>query len=171
MAAGVNASIRLTIDGYLQGSNDLGSPKMTLSGIDELLELTPGTGSTLQADLMFSDTRTLAASANEDIDLVGSLTTAFGATISAAELVLILVKAAPGNTNNVRVTRPASNGVPIFLAASDGRDVEPGEFFLFISRRGVGLTAGTVDLINIANSAGTTSVAYDILVFARSVAA
>lgn len=171
MAAGVNASIRLTIDGYLQGSNDLGSPKMTLSGINELLELSPGTGSTSQADLLFSDTRTLAASANEDIDLAGSLSTAFGATITAAEVVLVYIKAAAGNTNNVRVTRPASNGVPIFLAASDGLDVEPGDFFLRKSTRGIGVTAGTVDLINIANSSSGSTVTYDILVIARSVVA
>lgn len=171
MAAGVNASIRLIIDGYLQGANDLGSPKMTLTGVDELLELTPGTGSTEQADLLFSDTRTLAASANEDIDLAGSLSSAFGATITAAEVVLIYIKAHDGNTNSLNITRPASNGVPLFLAAGDGRAIKPGDYLLIIDTAGIAVTAATGDLVNIANSSSGSTVTYDILVIARSVVA
>jgi hypothetical protein len=144
---------------------------MTLTGINEELNLTPGTGSTSQADLLFSDTRTLGASATEDIDLAGALATAFGATITAAEIVLLYVKASAGNTNNVNVTRPASNGVPLFLAASDGRAIKPGDYMLIIDTAGIGVTAATADLITITNSAGTTSVTYDILVIARSVVA
>ena len=171
MPAGVTAQVRLSIAASLAGSNDLGTPKLKIDDILESLELSPGTNTTGKADVLFSDTRTLAASANEDIDLAGALSSAFGATITAAEVVLIFIRAADGNTNNVNVTRPASNGVPIFLAAGDGRAVEPGEYFLFQSRRGVGITGGTVDLINIANSAGSTSVTYDILVIGRTVAA
>jgi hypothetical protein len=171
MAAGVNAQVRLQIEAALSGTNDLGTPKLKINDIVESLELSPGTGSLSEANLMFSDTRTLAASGTEDLDLAGVLATAFGATITAAEVVLIYVKASAANTNNVNVTRPASNGVPIFLAAGDGRAVEPGDYFLFVSTRGVTVTAATGDLITLTNSAAGSSVTYDILIIARTVAA
>ena len=114
---------------------------------------------------------TLAASANEDIDLAGALSSAFGATITAAELVALYVGAAEGNTNDVNVTRPAANGVPLFLAAGDGVGVKPGNFHLFVDEAGTAVTAATGDLINIANSGAGTGVTYDIVVIARSVAA
>src|SRR5262245_32188080 len=69
-----------------------------------------GTGAN-QADRYFADTRPLAASGTEDLDLVGSLTNLRG-TVTFAKLKAILVIADAGNTNNVQVTRPASNGVP-----------------------------------------------------------
>ena len=169
---GVTAEIALTIDASLTGSNDLGSPKLKLNRISEILQFTEGTDTVGKANILFSDTRTLAASANEDIDLAGVLTNAFGVTITAGEIVAIYIKAASGNTNNVNVTRPASNGFAgPFLAAGDGVSVKPGEYALLASRSGWAVTAGTGDLLNIANSAGSTSVTYDLVVIGRTVAA
>ena len=169
--AGVRGDIRFTMNLTQVGSNDIGSPKMAVN-IEKLLTLLEGTAATNQANLFFSDTRTLAASANEDIDLAGALTSAFGATITAAEIVGIFIAAASGNTNNVNVTRPASNGfIGPFLAAGDGVSVRPGEWLPLISQSGWAVTAGTGDLLNIANSAGSTSVTYDIVVIGRTVAA
>jgi len=171
MPAGVTAQVRLSIAASLTGSNDLGSPKLKLDDIVESLELTPGTDSTGKADLLFSDTRTLAASGTEDLDLAGVLANAFGATITAAEVVLVFIRAAEGNTNNVNVTQPAANGAPIFLAAGDGVAVKPGEYFLFQSRSGAAVTAGTGDLLTVTNSGAGAAVDYDIVVIGRSVAA
>jgi hypothetical protein len=133
------------------------------------LDLATGTGAN-QADLLWHDQRTIAASSNEDLDLAGVLADAFGTTLTFVELKLLLVVAAAGNTNNVRVTRPASNGVPLFLAASDGIDVRPGGMFLFSSpvNGGVTVTASTGDLINIANSSSGTSVTYDVVIIGAS---
>jgi hypothetical protein len=168
--SGVQANIALSIDATLIGSGDLGNPKQRVT-IEELLALSAGTDAIDKANILFQDTRTIAASGNEDIDLAGALSDAFGASIAGAELVLLYVKAHSGNTNNVNVTRPASNGVPIFLAAGDGRAVKPGNFLLITDESGIGITAATADLINIANSGGTTGVTYDILVIGRTVAA
>ena len=169
--AGVRGDIALRIDLTHYGTADLGTPKMRAS-VDKVLSLVEGTDATNKANLLFSDTRTLAASANENIDLAGSLADAFGATITAAEVVAIYIAAKSTNTNSVNVTRPASNGFAgPFLAASDGISIKPGEYALFVSQSGWAVTAGTGDLINIANSAGSTSVDYDIIVVARTVAA
>jgi len=169
--AGVRGDIAVTLDLTDTGSADLGAPKMRVS-IGKELSLVPGTDATNKADILFSDQRTLAASANEDLDLAGVLASAFGSTITAAEIVAIFVSAASGNTNNVNVTRPASNGFAgPFLAASDGISVKPGEFALLASQSGWPVTAATGDLLNIANSAGSTSVTYDIVIVGRTVAA
>lgn len=129
------------------------------------------TGTTAdKADLMFSDTRTIAASANEDLDLAGSLAGQLGGTLTFVKLKALLIVAATGNTNNVRVTRPASNGVPLFLAASDGIDVLPGGTFLWVAPNlaAVTVTAATGDLINVANSSSGTSVTYDVVIIGTS---
>lgn len=123
-----------------------------------------------QADLVFTDTRTIAASGNEDLDLAGSLVDAYGTTLTFARLKVLLVVAAAANANNVRVTRPASNGVPIFLAASDGLDVRPGGFAFLAApdATAYAVTAGTGDLINVANSSSGTSVTYDVVLIGAS---
>jgi len=172
MTAGVTARISVELAASLTGSNDLGTPKLKLADIAKVLELAPGTAATDEANILFSDTRTIAASGNEDIDLAGSLSSAFGATITAAEIVAIYIAAASGNTNNVQVTRPASNGfIGPFLAAGDGVAIKPGEYQLLVSGSGWAVTAGTGDLINIANSSSGTGVTYDLVIIGRTTAA
>lgn len=169
--AGVRGGIAFSLDLTQVGTNDLGSPKLGVD-VSKLLTLIEGTAATNQANLLFSDTRTLSASATEDLDLSGVLTSAFGATITAAEIVLIYVAAASGNTNNVNVTRPASNGfIGPFLAAGDGLAVRPGEYVPLVSQSGWAVTAGTGDLLTITNSGSGTSVTYDIVIVGRTVAA
>lgn len=169
--AGVRGDIRFNMALTHVGANDIGSPKMPVS-VDRMLSLVAGTDGTNKANILFSDRRTLAASANEDIDVAGALTDAFGSTIAAAEVVAIFVSAASGNTNAVNVTRPASNGFAgPFAAAGDGISIKPGEWQPFVSQSGWAVTAATGDLINIANSGAGTPVTYDIVIVGRTVAA
>jgi hypothetical protein len=168
--AGVTATLSVGVKAKQTGTADLGTPNI-LVDIAKELEFSPGTAAVGQANVLFSDTRTLAASASEDLDLAGVLADALGATIAAAEVVAIYFAAASGNTNDVQVTRPASNGVPLFIAAGDGLALGPGDFVLLTNRKGVGVTAATADLIHVANSAGTTGVTYDVVILGRTVAA
>ncbi|MGJ0508929.1 MAG: hypothetical protein ACR652_17735 [Methylocystis sp.] len=167
---GVNATITLDISAKQSGSGDLGTPQV-LVDIAKSMEFSPGTAAVGQANVLFSDTRVLAASASENLDLAGALTDALGATIAAAEIVAVYVAAAAGNTNDVQVTRPAANGVPLFLAAGDGFALGPGDFTVRTYRNGVAVTAATGDLITITNGGAGTSVTYDIVVIGRTVAA
>lgn len=169
--AGVRGELGFHLSLTQVGSNDLGSPNLKLD-IAKTLTLLEGTDATNKADLFFSDTRTLVASATEDLDLAGSLTSAFGATITAAEIVAIYIAAASANVNNVNVTRPAANGfIGPFLAAGDGVAVKPGEWIALVSQSGWAVTAATGDLLTITNSAGSTPVTYDVVLVARTVAA
>lgn len=169
--AGVRGDIALRINLTQSGTGDLGTPKMRATA-DKILSLSEGTDATNKANIMFADTRTVALSANENIDLSGALSDAFGASIVAAEIVAIYIAAAAANANNVQVTRPASNGfIGPFMATGDGVSIKPGEYALFVSQSGWAVTAATGDLLNIANSGAGTSVQYDIIVVGRTVAA
>lgn len=167
--AGVTASIELNIKAKQTGTADLGSPQFTAL-LEKILEFSPGTAAVGQANVLFSDERTLAASASEDLDVAGVLADALGSTIAAAEVVAIAIVAAAANTNDVQLTRPA-NGVPSFLAASDGVAIGPGDIFLLTNRKGIAVAAGTGDLIHVANGAAGTSVTYQIVIIGRTVAA
>ena len=164
-----NTSISLNVSGILTKALDLGEGQAPFP-LSAVLNLLSGTGAG-QADLVFADQRTLNASANENLDFAGGLTDAFGASITMARLKALIVYAAPGNTNDVNVIRPASNGVPWALAAGDGVNVAPNEFKVLVCRgdaTGIVVTAGTGDLINFANSGAGTPVTYTVIAIGAS---
>lgn len=164
----LTASFRAEISGLQTKVGDHGTANFGYS-VTSSLTYTDGTGAA-QVDRIFSDQRTLAASASEDIDLAGALTDIYGATATFARIKAVIVKASSSNTNNVNVTRPASNGVPLFMAAGDGIALRPGFAFAWGGQdtTGVAVTGGTGDLLTITNSAAGTSVTYDICVIGTS---
>src|SRR5688572_23001841 len=114
----LTSSIRIIVSATESLSLDLGTRTAPIQ-LARAISLATGTGNG-QADLIFSDQRTLGISATEDLDVFASLTGAFGNTLSFARIKALVVYAATGNTNNVNVIRPAAASAPIFLAASDG---------------------------------------------------
>lgn len=168
MATTLKSIITAKIESTYRNVLDLGTPTDAFTKTLKI-ELANGTGANSN-DLMFHDQRTLNASATEDLDLAGVLASPFGATLTFVELRAVLITAASGNTNNVNVTRPASNGVPLFLAASDGIAVQPGGAFLWTCPADgkVTVTAATGDLLTITNSAGSTPVTYDVVILGVS---
>lgn len=150
-----------------QGSTDLSALTDAVDYIKRT-DLATGTAAA-QADLIWHDRVTLGASGTADLDLAASLVDAFGTTLTFVKLKAIIVVAAAANTNNVNVTRPASNGVPLFLAAGDGVPVLPGGEFKWVAPgAGVTVTAASGDLLTFTNSAGTTGVTYDVFLIGTS---
>ncbi|MEU1554002.1 hypothetical protein ABZ517_14955 [Streptomyces scabiei] len=164
----LSTNMRLDLKSTLSSALDLVTSRAPLD-YSAVIDLASGTGAN-QADRIFADTRTLAASATEDLDLAGVLSDPLGASLTFARIKAVLIRAAAGNTNSVNVTRPASNGVPLFLAAGDGLSVRPGGLFLWVApdATGVAVTAGTGDLLTLTNSAGSTSVTYDVIIIGAS---
>lgn len=123
-----------------------------------------------QADLGWADTRSLVGSATEDIDVAGVLTAGLGGTITMAKLCLVYVITDPANLNDLIVSRPASNGVPIFSAAGDAVIMKPGDVFVRggTSLAGIAVTAGTGDLITFTNAAPTNTISYSVALVGRS---
>jgi hypothetical protein len=164
----LTSEISLRIKARQTGSNDFGGPDFT-PVIEALYQLSSGTGAN-QADILFADTRTLAASATEDLDLAGVLADALGTTIAAAELVAIYISAAAANTNNV-IVGDATAPIPLFGGTNPTFSVKPGGVFFVIAPNAAGLLtvgAGSTDDLKIANSSSGTSVTYTIVVLARS---
>lgn len=167
---GVAASIDVHLQAKQTGAADLGTPAM-LVDVRKAIEFAAGTANINQSNVLFSDQRTLGASATENLDLAGVLADALGATIAAAEVVAIYIAAAQSNTNDLQLTRPASNGLPAFLAAGDGLAIGPGDVVLITNRKGIAVTAGTGDLLTLTNGGAGTPVTYDIVILGRTVAA
>lgn len=152
----------------LEGTGDLDQRTSKLAAPAEIQLLIGTTAS--KADKAFADTRTLAASANEDLDLAGSLLDPFGATLTFVKVKGIYVRAAVGNTNSVILKPASSNGfLGPFGAATHTLTIPPnGYVCLCAPVAGWTVTAGTGDKINLANSAGSTTVTYDIVIIGTS---
>ena len=163
LTAKITAAVRAT----KTGSADLPTVNAAYNEKAEL-SLTNGTGSG-QADLIWSDTRTLAASATENLDLAGGLTDEFRTALTFVEVVAVYVKAASANTNDVLFGGAASNGFSTpFGDASDVVKIKPGGVLLLTNPVGYGVTASTGDILKMANSSSGSSVTYDIIVVGRS---
>jgi hypothetical protein len=125
-----------------------------------------------QADKIYAPPSiVLAPSAGLDIDLAGALLDPFGVALVMVKLKAIALRAAVGNTNNVNVSRPAANGVPWLLAASDAFALGPGGIFLFVNPGLAGIAsvvAATADILRLDNSGAGTSVTVDLVLIGTS---
>lgn len=154
----------LKIAATLTNALDLSTPEDALSR-DYTLNLGDGNGAN-QANQVFHDQRTLAASASEELDLSGGLTNGLGQSVTFTKLKLLLIKAAAGNTNDVLVGGASLNGfIAPFGDATDVIKVKPGGTLLLVApdANGYAVTAGTADLLKIANSGAGSGVTYDIV--------
>lgn len=168
MAAGVTADLSAQLQGVYTGANDLGTVSFSFNkrGLNRLTE---GTAAN-KADKLFADTRTLSASATENLDLAGTLTDPFGATLTFATVKAIYIQASSSNTNNVCVGGAGSNTFAgPFDDATDKVCVKPGGVLL-ITAPGTGwtVTASTGDILLVANSGSGTSVTYDVVIIGTS---
>jgi hypothetical protein len=165
----LTTNIAMGASALLTGSSDLGPSRATQSlhyGRDWASGVLAS-----QADVVWGDTRTLAASATEDLDLAGVLVGALGATVTFARVKFIMVTADAANTNNVVVGGAATNTwVGPFGAATHTLAVQPGGFYAEAAPGATAwpVTATTADLLKVANSAGGTAVTYSIILIGAS---
>jgi hypothetical protein len=163
--------IRLSIQANYTAALDLATGSVPLDKTYETV-LATGTGAG-QADKIFHDTRTLSASATEDLDLAGVLTDAFGAALTFVKIKGLIVAAAAGNTNNVVVGGVSAGLSSILQPAATGLSVvRPGAFAAWVAGQadsaGYAVTATTADLLHVANSGAGTPVSYDVIVIGTS---
>lgn len=158
-------NVKVIVDSLLSSSLDIGTGKHAVVYEDDTA-FTNGTGAN-QANEMFTDQRTISASSSEDLDLAGSLTNAFGDTITFTSVKAIIIKAAAGNTNDVEVGAASSNDFSTFFGdSSDKLVLKPGSVFCITNPNATGyaVTASTGDLLKIANSSSGSTVTYDIII-------
>jgi hypothetical protein len=149
---------------------DLGSAKFP-ARLQRSVNLTDGTAAG-QANRVFSDRRSIAASGAEDLDLAGVLLDAFGAAITFARIKGLYIAAASTNVNNVVVGADATNPWATLLSATGTITLRPGACFAAFAGAadgtGYAVTAGTGDLLQVANSGAGSAVEYDIFVVGAS---
>lgn len=161
--AGVDLDITLNLIGTYTGTNDLADVSASVNQRNKM-SIASGNGAS-QADKMFSDTRTVAGSADDDLDLYGTLTDPLGATLSFASIKAIYIKAGASNANDLSIGPAASNGfLGPWADASDRVKLKAGEVFLITNRAATGwaVTASTADILRVTNT-GSGSVTYDII--------
>jgi len=164
----LSVALAARIRALLSVAIDHGNPAALLE-LDASINLANGLAAD-ESDRLVSDQRTLAASANEELDLTGGFSDALGRTISFVEVTAILIRASAANTNAVRVGETSATPFLAGFGASTHRwDIAPGDF-LFASCRAAGwpVVNGASDKLRIANAAGGSSVTYDIMIVGRS---
>ena len=163
------SSVVLSVTGSQSNAIDFTTGIAPLARTYQLLYST-GTGAG-QADRIFHDQRTVAPSGTDDLDLAGVLLDVFGATVTFARIKAITIAAAAGNTNNVVIGAAASNQFATWAgAATHTVNVRPGGFFTIAvtDATAYAVTAGTGDLLRIANSGAGTSITYDVILIGSS---
>lgn len=166
----LTSDLGISISATLTKAADLSTPSDPMSwrrGVHLESGTTAG-----KADLRFADTRTLAASATEDLDLAGVLTDVYGTALTFVRIKGIFISASSANSNNVVVGAAASNQWATLLNATGTITLRPGATFAAMSgsadATGMAVTAGTGDLLKVANSGAGSSVSYDIVIIGAS---
>jgi hypothetical protein len=163
VVAAVNASVSVGVADVITASNVAGVVTFTADDVGD-----EGNDLTLTESLT-NATRTVFAggtSTTENLDLAGALTNAFGQTITFTKIKALAIVAAAGNTNDVVVGGASSNGfVSPFGDATDKIKIRPGGMFLITApdATGFAVTAGTGDILLVANVGGTP-VTYDVVI-------
>ena len=168
---GATAKLQLHLEVGYTAQLDLALASVPLLK-DYIVNLASGTGAG-QADKVFHDTRTLGASANEDLDLNGAaLTDAFGVGLAFVRIKGLFVAAAAANPNPITVGGAASNGFVSWTgAATDKVSVRPGGVFALFTgaadATGYAVTAATADLLRVTAGAGGNH-SYDVILVGAS---
>lgn len=163
-----SAQLQVLFNASQSGSNGLGNPQFSPT-LNKLLQFATGTGA-YQADLLYAATRTVASATNDDLDLAGSLTNVFGATITNVEMVGVLIASDAANTTTLTVGAGSNPWFAMFGATGNSIKVFPGGIFLNFATDASGLgavTAGTGDILRVANGSGA-SATYSVVLLGRS---
>jgi hypothetical protein len=166
---GAQLDIAVQILGSYTGSNDIAAVTAAFSK-RKALGFTSGTGGG-QADKVFSDTRPIPASSNDDIDLAGSLVDPLGAAVTFAGIKAIYIEADAANVNEVVVGgHDTAAFLGPFADATDKVKLKPGEVLLVTNRTAAGwpVTATTADILRIANGGAGSAVGYTIILVGDS---
>ena len=163
--AAAQSRISVNFAGVLESVVDIGTVRHNVD-YGATYNLIDGTGADSIKEI-FADSRTLAASATENMDMAGVLTDAFGTTITFTKIKAICIKASSANTNDVVVGGHGSAACfSMFNAATDKIKVKPGGMMLLVApdNTGYAVTATTADMITVANSSSGTGVTYDVII-------
>jgi hypothetical protein len=164
-------ALEVAIKATLSKSKDLGNIPTSALDFFKRVEMLSGVAAG-QADKLWYDERTLAASTSEDLDMVGVQTDDFGDVFSPVRVKCIYLQALDANVNNVIVGGAASNAWAALLGATGTLTLRPGAYAMVGSGKadatGYVCAAGATDLLKVANAAAGSSVNYQIIIIGAS---
>lgn len=162
----VKSTMNLTLTSA-QDVNDGHNANDPLS-ITQSISVTDGVAAN-QANVLFHDKRTVATGANDDIDLAGVLTDAFGATITSARIKMLYIRNRDA-TNTFNIGGVATNPwITWLIATGDGIVLRPGGWVQLVAFDATGyvVTAGTADILRVTHNAEDANAAdFDIVIAA-----
>lgn len=118
-----------------------------------------------QANAVYTDTRTVGGSADDDIDLAGILVDGLGSTITFTSIKGIIINSVSANGDALHLTDDGAAGFFTYLGATgDIIKIRPGGTFALVNPEadGYAVTATTGDILRITN-ADSSSATYDII--------
>lgn len=164
-------AVGFSVTGTLNNPLDLGVIATAPLSVSQSYGYTTGVGAS-QADKIFADTRTIAASSNDDLDLAGVLVDALGSVITFARVKALIVRAASTNTNTLVMGGGASNPVTTILGGTTPTlTIRPGGSMLLSvgpDATGYVITAATADILRFTNGGAGSSVTYDVIIIGAS---
>ena len=164
MAETFNGSVTVAVNATLTGDLDIGTGTHTVNSNYKTI-FTNGTAAD-QANMMWTDTRTISGSSSDDLDLAASLTSAFGTTITFTSIKGIIISAAAANGGSISVGGDGAAALDTLFDAIDNEIlIAPGGTFAIVNPNANGyvVTATTADILEITNLDGS-SVTYDIII-------
>lgn len=165
MATSLSATLKVNLSASLASTQDIGSASQSIPLA--LSQAFANGGAANQALYIFQDTRSVAASTDDDIDLAGSLSDAFGNTLTFATIKAIIVSAASTNGGMLELGGDSSTGVAgLFGATADYINIAPGGFFVISnpSAAGYAVTATSADILRISNADSGAAASYNIII-------
>jgi hypothetical protein len=166
----LTARLTLLVTSLLQNSVGAASANVSLEA-SPTVAFANGTDVN-EADLLFSNTVTIAASETLDYDLAGaSMLDIFGAAVAFARIRAIVIIASSANVNDVVLGgAAAAQFFGPFGAAGDTIAVRPGGLLVLAAPDAVGwaVTPVTADVLRVANGGAGTGVTFDIVIIGAS---
>lgn len=163
MAASLSGSVNVILKSAFSETQDIGS-KSYAANKNYNQAFANGTGIN-QANQIWTDTRTISGSSNDDIDLAGVLTDVYGTTLTFTSIKAIIINSLATNGNALNVGAGTNPFLTMFGDATDIIVVRPGGTFAIINpeANGYAVTASTGDILRIAN-ADASDATYDIII-------
>ena len=164
MTASLNGSVTLSFNLTLTSDPDIGTATHVINKTYRTA-FTNGTGAN-QGNMAWQDSGSISASSSTDFDLAGSLTDAFGTTITFTSVKGILIYSDSANGDNLSVG--GDGAAPFSTIFADGSDellIHPGGkvYLEAPGANGYVVTATTADILEITNLDSGGAATYEII--------
>jgi hypothetical protein len=166
LTASISASISWTHTNAIDGSQNI----VDSNSFSYAKSITSGTGAAGTADLVYHVVSTLAGAGTTELDVAGTLTDQFGATITMARIKYLWVSHTTDTTATHITVGNAVAPVSLFSAATTTITVRNGEIFLKggTGATGIAVSAGTTDDILFTNADASNSATVQIAIIGSS---